>query len=121
MNTTYQSNTSASRSESGLENFAVVFTDNTGIVTEFAVTDISLSQCVSKCNELIETAFRFEYEYVVYIYPLDSSDVSRDVFRRQYGSAGEYRTLQCAPNEPLTINYIISEWLPSDDDTKLDK
>lgn len=121
MNTTYQSNTSASRSESGLENFAVVFADNAGIVTEFAVTDISLSQCVSKCNELIETAFRFEYEYVVYIYPLDSSDACRDVFRRQYGSAGEYRTLQCAPNEPLTINYIISAWLPSDDDTNLNK
>lgn len=121
MITTYQSNTSDSRTDSGLENFAVVFTDNAGIVTEFNVTDISLSQCVSKCCELIETAFRFEYEYIVYIYPLDSSDACRDVFRRQYGSAGEYRSLQCAPNEPLTISYIISAWLPSDDGTKLNK
>lgn len=121
MNTAYQSNTSVNRNESGLEHFAVVFTDNAGIVTEFAVIDISLSQCVSKCNELIETAFRFGYEYVVYIFPLDSCDVCRDVFRRQYGYAGEYRTLQCALNEPLTINHIISEWLPSDDDTMLTK
>lgn len=115
MNTSYQSNTSDSRSESGLENFAVVFTDNAGIVTEFSVIDISLSQCVSKCIELIETAFRFGYEYVVYIYPLDSSDACRDVFRRQYGSAGEYRTLQCEPNEPLTIGYINSAWQSSND------
>lgn len=121
MKTTYQSSTSNSRDVFGLKNFAVVFTDNTGIVTEFSVIDISLYQCVSKCNELIETAFRFGYEYVVYIYPLDSSDACRDVFRRQYGSAGEYRTLQCAPDEPLTINYIASAWLPSEGDTKLNK
>lgn len=119
MNTTYQSNTSVNWNGSGLEHFAVVFTDNAGIVTEFAVIDISLSQCASKCNELIETAFRFGYEYVVYIFPLNSCNACRDVFRRQYGSAGEYRTLQCAPNEPLTINHIISEWLPSDDDAML--
>lgn len=121
MNTTYQSITSASQSESGLKNFAVVFADNAGIVTEFAVIDTSLYHCVSKCNKLIETAFRFGYEYAVYIYPLDSGDACRDVFRRQYGYAGEYRTLQCTPNEPLTINCIISEWPSSGVDTELEK
>lgn len=121
MVTTFQSNTRDSRSESELANYAVVFTDSTGIVIEITVIDISLSQCVSKCNELIETAFGFGFEYVVYIYPLGKGDACRDVYRRQYGSAGEYRTLQCNPNKPLTTDFIISEWLPSDDDTKLDK
>ena len=121
MNTTCQSNTRASRTKSGLANYAVVFTDSTGVVIEISIIDISLSQCVSKCNRLIETAFSFGFEYVVYIYPINRGDACRDVYRRQYGSAGEYRSIQCNPNKPLTTDYVISAWQSSDNAAKLAK
>lgn len=121
MITSCQSNTSASRIKSGLANYDVVFTDATGVVLEISIIDISLSQCVSKCNRLIETAFSFGFEYVVYIYPIGSGDACRDVYRRQHGSVGEYRSIQCNPNKPLTTDYVISAWQSSEDGTKLDK
>lgn len=103
MNQTIISNITSLKERPNALQFNVVFIDYLENKEEFLFIGNSLAQCVTQCAALINYMFECKRVTIVYIFPTDSTTTYRNVYRRLYGSRGDYRMLLCKPDTPLTL------------------